>query len=160
MSLLLTDRQRTELNQAILEYLSSQGDKYASTITHFKQESGLADASQENTASKGILEKKWTSVIRLQKRIMELEAKVEQLQQQRNFGGPTDGTSNGSNGTNLSSVPENSKMLPKPPASCCLTGHRAPVTVVVTHPIYSIIASGSEDATIRLWDFETKQYER
>ena len=31
---------------------------------------------------------------------------------------------------------------------------------VIFHPIFSIMISGSEDATIKLWDFETGDYER
>lgn len=150
-SLLLTDRQRVELNGAILDYLFSQGDKFAKTMEQFKLEAGLSDAAEPG---KGLLEKKWTSVVRLQKRVMELEAKVEQLQHQRVFGGEE-----GSAGTSPGTV-RDSRMLPKPPAKSTLSGHRAPITVVVTHPVYSIVASGSEDSTIRLWDFETAQYER
>lgn len=154
-SLLLTDRQRQELNTAILDYLFSQGDKYLKTIEQFKSEAGLADLSEPG---KGLLEKKWTSVIRLQKRVMELESKVEQLQHQRAFGPPAEGESENSSGNGK--IAGESRMLPKPPARATLTGHRAPVTVVVTHPIYSLVASGSEDTTIRIWDHETLQYER
>lgn len=153
MSLALTDRQRNELNAAIYDYLATQGEKFASTASLFRTEAGL-DAVD---IGKGILEKKWTSVVRLQKRVMELEAKVEQLQQQRVFGadaGPAAVKSE--EGVPLGE----SRLLPKPPAKSCLTGHRASVTVVITHPIYSLIASGSEDTTIRIWDHETNQYER
>ena len=31
---------------------------------------------------------------------------------------------------------------------------------VIFHPIFSIMISASEDATIKLWDFETGDYER
>ncbi|RYH32192.1 hypothetical protein EON65_01055 [archaeon] len=155
MSLALTDRQRQELNLAILDYLSSQGDKYLSTIQSFKQESGIAELTDPG---KALLEKKWTSVVRLQKRVMELEAKVEQLQHQRVFHNPEapEGSTEGA----VVKQPGDSRMIPKPPAKVTLSGHRAPVTIVVTHPIYSIIASGSEDTTIRIWDHETNQYER
>jgi platelet-activating factor acetylhydrolase IB subunit alpha len=160
-SLALTDRQRTELNNAILDYLTAQGDKFLQTIDYFKKEASLSGDSAE--LGKGILEKKWTSVIRLQKRVMELESKVEQLQQQKSVNGmkpiPEGGSSSSSaEGMTLSSDP--SKLLPRPPARSCLTGHRAAVTVVISHPVYSLIASGSEDTTIRIWDAETGQYER
>ena len=31
---------------------------------------------------------------------------------------------------------------------------------VIFHPIFSIMISASEDASIKLWDFETGDYER
>ena len=34
------------------------------------------------------------------------------------------------------------------------------MTKVVSHPLYSIVASCSEDATIRLWDYEQGEHER
>jgi platelet-activating factor acetylhydrolase IB subunit alpha len=34
------------------------------------------------------------------------------------------------------------------------------VTRVAFHPLYSILASASEDATIKLWDWETGEFDR
>lgn len=151
MSLLLTDRQKTDLHNAILEYLTSQGDKFSNTIKAFKEEANPVEIVEN---SRGLLEKKWTSVIRLQKKIMELESKLESLQKHKAFGPDS------STGTGKMEISPNSKLLPKAPASSCLTGHRGPVTQVCTHPVFSLVASGSEDSTIRLWDHETAQYER
>ncbi|QRV89083.1 hypothetical protein RhiJN_17101 [Ceratobasidium sp. AG-Ba] len=50
--------------------------------------------------------------------------------------------------------------VPRAPAAYTLTGHRAQVTSVTFHPLYSIIASASEDATIKLWDWETGEFDR
>lgn len=36
----------------------------------------------------------------------------------------------------------------------------ASLQCVAVHPVYSLAASGSEDTAIRVWDFETGQYER
>lgn len=35
-----------------------------------------------------------------------------------------------------------------------------PVTAVLFHPVYTIFLSASEDATIKVWDYETGQMER
>lgn len=43
-----------------------------------------------------------------------------------------------------------SEWIPRPPEKFCLTGHRSPITRVIFHPIYSIIASSSEDSTIKV----------
>lgn len=31
---------------------------------------------------------------------------------------------------------------------------------VIFHPVFSLLISSSEDATIKVWDFETGEYER
>ena len=34
------------------------------------------------------------------------------------------------------------------------------MTRVIFHPLYSLLVSSSEDATIKVWDFETGDYEK
>lgn len=153
MSLLLTERQRSELNAAILEYMLAQPDTFAKSAEHFKEEAQLTDKIE---SGKGLLEKKWTSVVRLQRKVMELEAKLESM---KGRGFVAEDSSTIGNDKPVGSM-KDSKALPRPPAKCSLSGHRAAVTAVATHPIYSFFASGSEDCTIRMWDHETAQYER
>lgn len=50
--------------------------------------------------------------------------------------------------------------LPRSPARHVLQSHRSPVTCVAFHPIFSSLASGSEDATIKVWDWELGELER
>jgi len=50
--------------------------------------------------------------------------------------------------------------LPREPEKYTMAGHRGNVTKVAMHPMYSFVASASEDATIRLWDFEQGEHER
>jgi len=40
--------------------------------------------------------------------------------------------------------------IPRPPEKYCLTGHRNTVTRVIFHPVFSILVSASEDATIKV----------
>lgn len=40
-----------------------------------------------------------------------------------------------------------------------LTSHRAPVTSVAFHPVFSVLASGSEDTNIKIWDWEVGELE-
>ncbi|KAJ8975360.1 hypothetical protein NQ317_000289 [Molorchus minor] len=91
----------------------------------------------------GLLEKKWTSVIRLQKKVMELESKLNEAEKEYIEGAPTRGKRSPS------------EWIPRPPEKFCLTGHRAPVTRVIFHPVFSVMVSASEDATLKVWDFET-----
>ena len=39
-------------------------------------------------------------------------------------------------------------------------GHRDPITALALHPTFSLIASASEDSTVKLWDFESGEFER
>lgn len=53
-----------------------------------------------------------------------------------------------------------SDWVPRAPAGRVLTGHRSEITKVAFHPAYSILASASNDATIKIWDWETGEFER
>ncbi|WAQ90237.1 hypothetical protein PtA15_12A224 [Puccinia triticina] len=39
------------------------------------------------------------------------------------------------------------------------TGHRSPITALAFHPTFSSLASASEDCTIKIWDYETGEFE-
>ncbi len=73
--MVLTAKQQQELDASILAYLRERGATGAAAA--FQSETGCADA--DAVKAEGALEKKWTSVIRLQKKVMDLEAKVEAL---------------------------------------------------------------------------------
>ncbi|CAM9776156.1 unnamed protein product, partial [Ectocarpus sp. 13 AM-2016] len=81
---------------------------------------------------RGLLEKKWTSVVRLQRKARkDLKSGVRP------------GREKGAGGSD--------RVLPRAPAKGVLTGHRNPVTCVALHPLYSVVASSSEDATVKVW---------
>ncbi|CAF0767892.1 unnamed protein product [Didymodactylos carnosus] len=104
--------------------------------------------ANETTDKKDQLEKKWTSVIRLQKKVMDLETKLHEAQQEATTGGPT------------RDKRSPTEWVPRPPEKFDLKGHRDPVTRVIFHPTFSLIASASEDATIKIWDYETGDHDR
>ncbi|KAL3857348.1 hypothetical protein ACJMK2_012024 [Sinanodonta woodiana] len=142
--MVLSQRQKEELNKAIADYLSSNG--YISSLAEFQKEAGLPSELDKKYA--GLLEKKWTSVIRLQKKVMDLEAKLSEAEKEFNAGGPT------------RDKRSPTEWIPRPPERYSLSGHRSPVTRIVFHPVFSVMVSASEDATIRIWDYETGDYER
>lgn len=125
----------------------SNSSRYPKAIEAFREEAKLDSTT---STGKNLLEKKWVSVVRLQKRVMELEAKL--ASSSTVFDTKAAGGNPG--------AADAGKLLPKAPCRTALTGHREPVTCVAMHPNYSICASGSEDTTIRIWDFESGQYER
>jgi platelet-activating factor acetylhydrolase IB subunit alpha len=50
--------------------------------------------------------------------------------------------------------------LPRAPPRHDLESHRSPVSCVAFHPIFSSLASGSDDTTIKIWDWELGELER
>ncbi|CAG9767059.1 unnamed protein product [Ceutorhynchus assimilis] len=144
MKMVLSQRQREELNKAIADYLSSSG--YSEALDAFKKEADMPGEVERKFG--GLLEKKWTSVIRLQRKVMELESKLNQAEKEYIDGAPS---------RNKRTPAE---WIPRPPEKFCLTGHRAPVTRVIFHPVFSLMVSASEDASMKVWDFETGEYER
>lgn len=50
--------------------------------------------------------------------------------------------------------------VPRAPAAYVLTGHRNQVLKVAFHPTFNLLASASEDATVKIWDWETGEFER
>ncbi|KAH8927891.1 dynein regulator [Atractiella rhizophila] len=153
MSTWLSDRQKAELNKSVLDYLSNNG--YGESAESFKRESNQEEfVADPNAKWSGLLEKKWTSVIRLQKKIMDLESKITLLNSElasRPAGGVTSGPSSSSSQL---------LFLPRAPPRHTLLGHRAPVTKVAFHPVFNVIVTASEDASIKVWDWETGEFER
>ena len=50
--------------------------------------------------------------------------------------------------------------LPREPAKHIMHGHKGKITKLIVHPFYNMVATASEDASIRLWDFESGEQER
>lgn len=148
MSSLLTAKQRQELNLAIVSYLSAAGHLKAAAALREElnldvNEGGeLGVGGGPGVGVAGLLEKKWTSVIRLQKKVLDLETKVAQLTEEISAG-PGKRQGHGGAGPN--------DWLPRPPEKHQLQGHRSPVTRVAFHPVYTVLASASEDSTIKTW---------
>jgi platelet-activating factor acetylhydrolase IB subunit alpha len=81
---------------------------------------------------------------------MELEAKNSSLQAELDSATPTSMRKNA----------DPTSWLPRAPARHDLTGHQNPVTSVAFHPTFSVLASGSEDCTIKLWDWEDGEFKQ
>ncbi|KAK8789033.1 hypothetical protein V5799_021192 [Amblyomma americanum] len=142
--MVLSQRQREELNKAIADYLMSNG--FMEALEAFKKEADMPGDIDKKYA--GLLEKKWTSVIRLQKKVMDLESRLAEAEKEYISGAPT------------REKRSPTEWIPRPPERHALMGHRSPVTRVAFHPVYSVAVSASEDASIKVWDYETGDFER
>lgn len=122
--------------------MRSQGGDFSEAAAAFAAAAGLED-STGNEGFRGLLEKKWTSVVRLQRKVMDLEARLDQAQEDLKSGVRPGREKGGGGGGS-------ERILPRAPAKGVLAGHRNPITCVALHPLYSVVASSSEDATVKV----------
>ena len=141
--MVLTDRQRQDLHAGIYEYLVSHGETFEAAAKAFAEADPKATEKKTNNVGKTpLLEKKWTAIPRLQKKVLELERVVAQSAKihAHRAGGEDGGKANG----------VSRRMLPRLPCSHTLTGHSAPVTCLKVHPVFTVVVSGSEDGSIKV----------
>lgn len=98
-----------------------------------------------------LLPKKWTSVVRLQKKIMELEAREAALQSELESLTPASLARRNDDPTSW---------LPTAVPRHTLESHRSSINCVAFHPIFSSVATGSDDCTIKIWDWDVGELER
>lgn len=139
--MVLTDKAKAELLAAVVEFLASNGLPKSAAL--LSDEAGVDAAAVK--AATGLLEKKWTSVLRLQKKVMQLEDECKSLRD--------------------NAAPQVAKRpaalaLPLAPALHALRGHRGGVLAVAFHPLYPLVATASEDASVKVWDAESGAFER
>lgn len=146
----LTDREKEALNKAVYEYLALNG--YDKSAEAFLNECPhQVSKSDGNSAGDNILEKKWVTIIKLNKRIMELEMENSSLNEELKSVSKMKRTT--------ANKEEIENLFPKAPAAHTFTGHKGMVNKVAMHPVYTQIASVGDDEAIKLWDFEAKKYE-
>ena len=67
-----------------------------------------------------------------------MESKLNEAKEEITLGGP------------VSQKRDPKEWIPRPPERYALSGHRSPVTRVIFHPVFSVMVSASEDATIKV----------
>lgn len=78
---------------------------------------------------------------------MELESKLNEAKEEITLGGP------------MVQKRDPKEWIPRPPEKYALSGHRSPVTRVIFHPVFSVMVSASEDATIKVIHQKKKKRE-
>lgn len=158
MESLLTEKQRRDLEASIFAYVSRLTNdedllsKLAGVLSQpekTEDDEGQPDDSTHK-ASALLLEKKWISVIRLQRKVMDLESRVEAAERESAHKGNGGGLGGG--------LGDPKTWLPKTSRFSLL--HKQPVNAVSFHPFHSTLASASEDGNIRVWDYELGELER
>lgn len=79
---MFTNKQKEELNSAVLEYLVKHN--YSKAAEAFQEEAGVenTDVSDGGSKRKDLLEKKWTSIVKLTKQKMDLEKQIKTLREE------------------------------------------------------------------------------
>jgi platelet-activating factor acetylhydrolase IB subunit alpha len=144
---MLTTNQKSELERAIASYLRQNG--YKESYATFTSETNTT--GDENKKYDDLLSRKWVSVVRLQKKLMDLQSQVDEYQKEVKEVSTPGG---------LDKRKDPSQWLPRAPPRHTLGGHKSPITAVKLHPNFVTLATASEDATIKLWDFESGDFER
>jgi len=138
----LTKTDKDELNKAILEYLYS--NNYKNSYDAFVSETEI-DPAEDSSKHKNVLEVKWKSVARLKRQVQTLEDQIRRFKEENDtkaiYGGQKEG-------------------MPKQPEKFVCLGHKQKISKVAFHPIYDILASSSDDASIKLWDTETGENDK
>jgi len=130
-----------EIGKAISEWLSNVG--YSKTLENFLIESGISQSDIPKTKT---LEKKWTTILTMQKKITDLENRMKTMKEeyeQASVSGLAYSTKNQTS---------SSMGIPRAPEKHSLTAHRAAISCLTFHPIYNLLVSCSDDASIIVWD--------
>ncbi|PHH63624.1 hypothetical protein CDD81_5605 [Ophiocordyceps australis] len=152
MSRTLPSRQAEELNKSIIAYLAANG--LPDSAACLRQEVGLGPEVFDAATTKKyetLLEKKWTSIVRLQKKIMDLESRNASLQSELDNATPSSLTKRNQ---------DPASWLPRLPPRHALESHRETINCLAFHPRFTSIASGSDDCTIKIWDWELGELEQ
>lgn len=82
---------------------------------------------------------------------MDLEARLAQAHEELANAGPV---------ASDSSKRVNKEWIPSSTPKNTLVGHRDKINAVAFHPLYSVLATASVDATVKIWDWDTGECER
>ncbi|KAL1852452.1 hypothetical protein VTK73DRAFT_9218 [Phialemonium thermophilum] len=152
MSSILTSRQADELHKSIIAYLIA--NNLHSAASAIREELNLGEDVFDSTTAKKyetLLEKKWTSVVRLQRKVMDLESRNAALQSELDNLTPA---------ILKKRTDDPASWLPAAVPRHTLESHRGTINCVAFHPVYSSVATGSDDYTIKIWDWDLGELEK
>ncbi|KAI1299028.1 WD40 repeat-containing protein [Xylaria venustula] len=148
----VANKHNTTGHKSIIAYLAA--NHLTATEAALRTELSLEENDFDTATAeryKGLLERKWTSVVRLQKKIMDLESRNATLQSELDNATPA----------SLSLRNKDpSSWLPKPTPRYTLESHRSTINCIAFHPVFSSLATGSDDYTIKIWDWDAGDLER
>lgn len=163
--MVLTDRQRSDLHAGIYEYFLSRPEEAFQVVAQALHEADpeactrFSERNNSNNNKNGssvaktpLLEKKWTAIPRLQKKVLELERQAAQSAKIHAHRTHQAGSSaiNDDGSTDSGGGIGQRRMLPRLPPTHTLQGHSNVVTCCAVHPVFTVVVSGSEDGVIKV----------
>lgn len=144
---ILTERQQTELNHAIIQYLQPlcQQDNHV-LLDQLSKLLNIDQSTQESNNVEKVdnyLEKRWSTVLRLQKKIIDLENEISNLNNIINS------TNSDNNGIILSKDKIN--WIPKGAVKQSYQCENI-VTTVKLHPNLPLVLNGCNDGNLYIWN--------
>lgn len=135
--MVLTDKQRTELDAAVFAYLMAAGYKATAELLSDEHRLVHHDNIDEVPASSDALERRWTSVSKLQRDIGELNETIRTLEQE------------------LADRPrlrpkKSIEYVPLKQPKRVMKGHRSAITFLSLHPTISTVRDDDDDYTPRI----------
>lgn len=144
-SQILTERQQEELNKAVVQYLEpflALLDRGSDALAAVRTALGRDTTSQPEIVAH-YLEKKWSTVLRLQKKIIDLEGELALLKQTM---AATDGLEH------LAVLKDKISWLPVTTKKLYPTEPHQIVHLVVIHPFLPQITAGCSDGSLITWN--------
>lgn len=144
---ILTPRQKAELHKAIVQYLQPLLEEHPDTLSTLTQV--LQTSKTNETAIPQYLEKKWTTVLRLQKKIIDLENEANSYKALLDAKNSTNSTSSTAGGH---SATKRVEWLPSAPSKTFATASTQYVTGVAIHPRLPWILGACSDGGVSVWN--------
>lgn len=153
---LLNAGQKSQLNQVILQYLRSTEKVSSDTVEQLCKDLSinLSDVDREEPHT---LERRWAALVRLQRKLLDSEQEIRLLKSELKEARINAASNASANHTASNSI---DNWLPKWPPRRTLEGHRSRVTSIAFNYGWTMLASGSDDGSIKIWDYEQGEIER
>lgn len=144
---ILTSRQQAELHKAIVQYLEPLLEENPDTLTTLALV--LQTSKTDETAVPHYLEKKWATVLRLQKKILDLENETNSYKALLDATNSTNSTTHATGGYDAT---KRLDWLPSAPTKRLATASTQFVTGVTIHPRLPWVVGACSDGGMTVWN--------
>lgn len=148
---ILTSRQTTELHKAIVQYLEPLLENDKPVLDEVARVLNVNPGSiNDDSVVSRYLEKKWSTVLRLQKKILDLENEVHSYKALIEAGAASGKNSNG-----IVAGSSRLNWLPNASTSVFHTLSTQTANSLSTHPILPLVVAGCSDGSISVWNLSS-----